>query len=48
MTAREAPDDVAAGRRALLVAGAAAGPLFVLGFTLQSATRAGYDWRQHP
>ena len=34
--------------RALLVAGATAGPLFVAVFTLESATRDGYDWRRHP
>jgi len=34
--------------RALLAAGAAVGPLFVAVFTLQSATRDGYDWRRHP
>jgi hypothetical membrane protein len=48
MTVREAPGHVAAGRRAMLLAGAAAGPLFVVVFTLQSAAREGYDWRRHP
>lgn len=34
--------------RPLLVAGAAAGPLFVAAFLADGATRAGYDPRRHP
>jgi hypothetical membrane protein len=34
--------------RALLSAGALGGPLFVVVFTLEGATRDGYDWRRHP
>jgi hypothetical membrane protein len=34
--------------RALLAAGAVAGPVLVVVFTIESATRAGYDWRRHP
>jgi hypothetical membrane protein len=34
--------------RALLVAGAAAGPLLVVVFLVEGATRDGYHWRRHP
>jgi hypothetical membrane protein len=44
---RDAPARDRAGR-ALLAAGALAGPLFVAAFTLQGAVRDDYDWQRHP
>lgn len=43
-----ADDGAPRTRRAQLLGGAVAGPLFVAAFTAIGAIRRGYDWRRHP